>query len=71
MAIPLEQKITQLQNKYSNNPEIKDVLRVCELLLDLVEQNRGDLTESYEEHVRINQRLKALEKTQTVYKGAR
>lgn len=69
MPIPLHQKLSSLKVSLLNraDPAPFALAEVCEELLALIEQNRGDLTEAFEAQIRVDQRLNQLEKVASTY----
>jgi hypothetical protein len=63
-----ELKTTQLANQ--DHMTVK-LVQFMEELLELIEQNRNDLTEAYEAQIQMTQRLDELEKRLPQYQGPR
>ena len=73
MPLPIHHKITGLKQEFLGraSSDFSKLAEVCEGLLELIEQNRKDLTEAYEAQVQTNQRLHELEKVASTYKDPR
>ena len=69
MPHPLYTRLAGLKAKLAQQKDanLSEMLDVCEQLFELIEQNRNDLTESFEAHIKIDQRLNALEKHASTY----
>jgi len=63
MPHPLHQKLTGLlaEATHRADPVPRELADVCLQLLELIELNRADLTESFEVQGRTDQRLNAIE----------
>lgn len=69
MPHPLYHKIAGLKAKLAQQKDanLSEMLDAIEAVFLLVEQNRNDLTESFEAHIKIDQRLNELEKHASTY----
>ena len=70
MPLSIHERLTNLQSELlqSVDPGPLKLAKMIEEVLGLVEQNRADLTEAYEVQIKLDQRLNALEKTQSEYR---
>lgn len=73
MPHPVHQKLAGFKTKVLTRADGApfELAEICETLLELIEQNRNDLTEAFEAQVRVDQRLNALEKVASTYREPR
>ena len=72
MPESIHQRLNTLKAEFLNRTDDapSKLLDVCKTLLDLIEQNRADLTSAYEAQIKVDQRLNALERNYTPRQGA-
>lgn len=69
MPEPIHQKLTSLKQEFLARVDSAPfkLAEACEALLELIEQNRGALTEAYEVQMQLDKRINALEKVASTY----